>query len=228
MTIRHHPSDETLLRYAAGRLAPAPGRVVATHLHGCPACRERVRVFEAVGGAVLDGMSPVPVVPHALARALAAIDAGPAGRATSLEGSSTPAHGAARTAPPLLPDGIVLPAPLRDCAMGPWRWAGFGVRASALTLPEDPKASLLLLRVAPGRRLPEHGHSGLEFTQILSGSFSDAFGRYQPGDLTEMGAEVEHQPVVDPDGPCICLTALEGGVLFTGSIGRLIQPFLRL
>ncbi len=222
MTIRHHPSDETLLRFAAGQLAPAPGRVVATHLHGCPGCRERVRQFEAVGGALLEAMSPVTVAPDALARALAAIDAGPAER------PATAGRGTARSAPPLLPDGIVLPEPLRDCAMGPWRWAGFGVRASMLTLPEDPKASLMLLRVAPGRRLPEHGHSGLEFTQILSGSFSDAFGRYQPGDLTEMGADVEHQPVVDREGPCICLTALEGGVLFTGPIGRLIQPFLRL
>lgn len=204
------------MRLAAGRLPAGPARVVAVHLAGCPECRERFCTFEAVGGALLEAVEPVPLAPGAFAAALAALD-----------GDAAPVP-AALPAPPMLLPGIPLPAPLHDCRMGPWHWIGVGVRASTLRVPEDPSARLTLLRVGPGRKLPEHGHFGTEFTQVLVGSFSDSFGRYGPGDLSEMGHEIEHQPVVDPEGECICLAALEGGMRLTGMLGRLIQPFVRL
>lgn len=222
MTIHHHATDETLMRYAAGRLPAGPARVVAVHLDGCATCRARLATFEAVGGALLEAIEPVPMAPDSFAAALRLIDAED-GIAREAEAPVRPGR-----SPALLPGGISLPEPLRDCEMGPWRWIGLGVRASAIRLPEDPQARLTLLRVGPGRKLPEHGHFGTEFTQVLSGSFSDGFGRYRPGDLSEMDHEIEHQPIVDPEGECICLAALEGGMRLTGLFGRLIQPFVKL
>lgn len=224
MTIRHHATDETLMRFAAGRLPAGPARVVAVHLAGCAICRARVAEFEAIGGALLEEMEPAPMAPDAFAAALSAIEAenrSPGARAPA----PSPSSG---RAPYVLPGGIPLPEPLRDCEIGPWRWIGIGVRASAIRLPEDPAARLTLLRVGAGRKLPEHGHFGTEFTQVLSGSFSDSYGRYMPGDLSEMDHEIEHQPIVDSDGECICLAALEGGMRLNGFFGRLIQPFVKL
>ncbi|MBS9477431.1 ChrR family anti-sigma-E factor [Ancylobacter radicis] len=218
MSIQHHPSDETLLRYAAGRLPVAPGLVVATHLSGCVECRARVATFEAMGGSLLEQVTPEPMEPEALARLLAQIDA-PA---------PPPRAPAPRKPLPTLPGGILLPRALRHCEMGRWRWLGPGVRASSLTIAQDPSARLTLLRVGPGRKLPEHGHTGLEFTQILSGSFSDGFGRYRPGDLSEMDSEIDHQPIVDPEGECICLTAMEGEMRIGGMFGRLLTSFARI
>ncbi|MBB3931199.1 putative transcriptional regulator [Kaistia hirudinis] len=227
MTIRHHPTDESLMRLAAGSLPAGPAMVVATHLAGCPQCRERVAEFEALGGILLEESAPVPMAPDAFAAALRAIDAEET-RAAAGKTARPAAKPRAGRAPATLPGGIPLPEPLRDCEIGPWRWIGIGVRASAVKMPDDPEARLTLLRVGPGRKLPEHGHFGTEFTQILVGSFTDEFGRYMPGDLTEMNHDIEHQPIVDPDGECICLAALEGGMRMTGPFGRLIQPFVRL
>jgi len=56
MTINHHPSDETLMRMAAGSLSAGPALVVSVHLEGCAACRDRVCLFEAVGGTMLESM----------------------------------------------------------------------------------------------------------------------------------------------------------------------------
>ena len=53
MTVAHHPTDETLMRHAAGTLGAAPAIVVGAHLSVCPQCRDSVRTFEALGGAVL-------------------------------------------------------------------------------------------------------------------------------------------------------------------------------
>jgi len=221
--IRHHATDETLLRYAAGQLPAGPARVIAVHLSGCPACRARVAAFEAVGGALLQQIDPAPMSPDAFAAALRAIEDT---QESPGEPSAPPATAARASAKPI--EGIELPEALRDCDVGPWRWIGIGMRASTITLPEDARARLTLLRVGPGRKLPEHGHFGTEFTQVLAGSFSDGYGRYTPGDLSEMGHDVEHQPIVDGEGECICLAALEGSMRLTGFFGRLIQPFVKL
>ena len=42
--------------------------------------------------------------------------------------------------------------------------------------------------------------------------------------LVEADAETEHQPVVDADGECICLAAVEGRLRLGGFLGRLLQP----
>lgn len=228
MTIRHHASDESLLRYAAGQLPAGPARVLAVHLATCACCRERLAAFEAVGGALLEATVPAPMAPDAFAAALRAIDREEAVRVPATAAPTHVEARAKRRAPATLPGGIPLPEPLQDCEIGPWRWIGLGVRASTVRLPEDPQARLTLLRVGPGRKLPEHGHVGTEFTQVISGSFSDGFGRYGPGDLSEMDQEIEHQPIVDRDGECYCLAALEGSMRLNGFFGRLVQPFVRL
>ncbi len=216
MTIAHHPTDETLLRYAAGTLAAGPAIVIAAHLTVCPLCRNRLKAFEALGGAVLDETQPTALTPTALATALARIDA-----------EAMPAMVRRHAGPPPAPvtrDGLRLPDALAGCDIGAWRWFGPGVRMSRIGVPHEPDAGVMLLKVRPGRKLPEHGHSGIEFTYVVAGSFSDSLGRFGPGDLAEVGDDVEHQPVVDSDGECICLVALEGRMRLSGMLGRIVQP----
>lgn len=217
MSIRHHPSEETLLRYAAGTLAAGPALVVASHVWSCPSCRALVGRFEAVGGALLEDIEPTPLAADALARTLAALDE-----------DAAPPPAVSQPARPAGLDAIRLPAPLAACELGPWRWMGPGVKASRVTLPGHRESAAMLLRVAPGRALPDHGHTGTEWTHVLEGSFSDAFGRYGPGDLSEVDEDVEHQPIVDAGGECICLAAIDGNMRLRGFIGRLVQPFVRI
>ena len=211
--INHHPSDETLLRYASGSLEAGPRIVVAVHTGGCPACSGRIAAFEATGGSFLDEMEPQPMGENALDRLMARIEVDGGGRDEPVS-------------PARADVGIHLPEALDGCGVGPWRWIGPGVRWSRVTVPHDVGANVMLLKVAAGRRLPEHTHSGYEYTHVLSGSFSDARGRYGPGDLDEADDEVLHQPVVDESGECICIAALEGRMRLRGFFGRLIQPLL--
>jgi putative transcriptional regulator len=215
MTIRHHPSEESLLRHAAGTLGAGPTIVVATHLATCPACRSHVADLEAAGGVLLESLTPTPLAPDAVAAALARIDA-------------APQEPIVRPPATTLPGPVDLPAPLHAFARRPWRWLGPGIRCSRVVVPNDPSANVMLYRIGPNRRLPEHGHTGTEFTQVISGSFSDARGRYGPGDLVEADGEIEHQPVVDADGECICLAALDGRMILRGFAGRLLQTFVDL
>jgi putative transcriptional regulator len=207
--ITHHPSDLTLARVAAGTLGAGPQLVVATHLSGCLQCRAVLRSFEAVLGAMLDAAPPAHLSPDVFAHALRRLD--------EAVPHSEPAPRVVH------PD---LPPPLNAYNLGPWRLVRPGFRWRRLTLPESPDANVIMLKVAAGQPVPHHGHTGTEYTQVLTGSFSDALGQYRAGDCMEMDEEVNHQPVVDQDGECVCLAAVEGRLRLNGWVGRLIQPLI--
>ena len=214
MTIRHHPSDETLAAYAGGALDIARRLVVASHLEHCGACRKFVRAAEAVAGVMMEDLPPANMSPDALARTLARLevrhDAGaPAGLA--------PAPGEAG-----------LPACLRGYDLGAWRWVGPGVHMRSILLPPSGETRLFLLKGAPGTHLPQHSHSGTELTSILAGSYHHEAGDFLAGDFEEADENVEHRPIVGSDQPCICLVALDGRLKLSGVIGALLNPFVRL
>ncbi|WCM94462.1 ChrR family anti-sigma-E factor [Acidovorax sp. NCPPB 2350] len=216
MTIRHHPGDEVLLELAAGRLAAGPALLVSTHVEMCPRCQERLRTLEMLGGAFMEGLEPEPLRPQALACVLAAIDALP-DRGSPVD---SPSFTASRTRP-AWPPGVPWPRALDACRLASWKWIGPGMYWSRVVLPADPSANVFLLRIGAGKRLPMHTHSGFEWTQVLHGAFHDGREGFGPGDFDGAGSDVHHQPVVQADGECICLAAVEGRVVFDGAVARL-------
>ncbi len=219
MSATHLPQDETLARFAAGTLEPATRLVVAAHLEAAPQARARLALFEATAGTLLDTLPPTALSDDALDRTLALLDAPPRAAARPATSRKPPRH-AAR-----LPAGVTLPRALADCTVGRWIWVGPGVRWSRIGIPGVAHANVGLVQVAPGRALPEHGHGGKEITYVMSGAFSDASGRYGPGDVCEADPEVEHQPVADARDGCICIIAMEGALRFRGLLGTLLRPF---
>ncbi len=215
MSIHHHPDDATLTAYAAGTLSEALSVTVATHVAICPRCRARVRTAEAVGGTLLREAEPVAIGADALARAMARIESSAGAPIDVIE---RPAVADKRLPAPL---ARRLGTSLDDIR---WRWIAPGVRSHDIAVSPD-SGSLFLLRIAPGKTMPEHGHGGAELTMILDGSYSDVTGRYGPGDVADLDEEIEHAPKVDSDIDCICLIATEAPTRFKGVIGRLLQPY---
>lgn len=217
MSFTHQTSEDLLLRYAAGQLRPAPALVVASHLAMSPSSRRLVAGFESVGGAILDGEPMAELSAGLFDRTLALLDA--------------PVR-PERLAPPhgheTLDMGIAIPEPLARRSIGAWKWLGPGMRFARVDLPEDRDHNLVLLRVPAGRTLPEHSHSGEEVTLVLKGSFHDKSGRYGVGDLIREDEDTDHTPVVDMDGECICLAAIEGPMKIRNWLGRVVQPLLGL
>jgi putative transcriptional regulator len=215
----HHPVEETLLRHAAGALPSARSLVVATHLPFCPDCQAAIRLGEAIGGALIGAEPPVGLTPNALTRALARLDTqtgqGPPGQETVT-----------------LAEGVTLPEALRGLARSKWRWLAPGISRIAVDVPGGvTREHAYLIRVAPGRRLPDHGHRGWEATCVLAGRFTDATGEYGPGDVAEIDVaetdgEVMHQPVAGAGESCICLIAWEGRLRMRGLLARLAQPLM--
>ncbi len=211
MKIRHHPEDELLLALSAGRLETGTRLVLSSHLELCAHCRERLRVFDALGGVQLEQAEPAPMAEDALARTFARIDAL----------AAAPARPVKVSAPPPLPEGARWPRALAHCSATPWRWIGPGMRWSRVSVPEAPQANVFLLRIAAGKYLPQHTHTGLELTQIVYGRFHDGRALFGPGDFDAADAEIHHQPVVQDGSECICLASLTGRLRFESPVARL-------
>lgn len=207
MTIAHHPDPSTLMSYAAGSLGEPLSAVIASHVEMCPACRKDVRRLEVLGGAILEQVEPVA------ARAPAEPELSPTPRAFT---SSVRSDG-------------VLPAAIARLVGGGfdnihWSSVAPGVQQCKLPVSHPSEGMLMLLKIGAGKRIPEHGHGGAELTLVLTGSYSDATGRYARGDVADLDEDIEHQPVVDQDSECICLIASETKAKFKGMLPRLLQP----
>jgi putative transcriptional regulator len=213
--IHHHPDDEFLLPLAAGRLRAGQALVVSTHLEGCAECRARLHTLQALGGTLLEESEPVALEAGAWERTLQRIDrAAPA--------PAGPAAAPAPLAHPVLPEGVAWPASLRSASVSDWRFLGPGIRYARVRVPHDPSATLYLLRIGEGRSLPRHTHGGVEFTQVLCGTFDDGRAVFGPGDFDAADEAVHHQPVVQPGATCVCLAYVGARMRFDGRIAALI------
>ncbi len=106
----------------------------------------------------------------------------------------------------------------------PWKRLGPGLWHYPLPLSKGAKGDLRLLKVAPGKAMPDHGHGGEELTLMLKGSYHDKFGTFRRGDVADLDDDVEHAPIADEKEGCICLVASEGKARFKGFFARLVQP----
>ena len=206
MSIRHHPKDDLLLAYAGGAGGEAMSLLVATHLAFCAQCRRTVAQAEKMGGVVMENLAPAVMDANALAATLARLD--------------EPAPPVPER--PLSKDGI--PGPLRpylngDFAALPWR--RMGARLAYLPLFRRGATRVKLLKGVAGADTGLHSHSGMEFTLVLQGGFTDTTGSYAPGDLQVAASDTWHNPIADPGEDCINLSVTTGPLRFKGVIPKI-------
>ncbi|MDB5505979.1 MAG: transcriptional regulator [Devosia sp.] len=209
--ITQHPDISTLMAFSAGTLDEPYALVISTHVAMCEACQEGVRRTDRIGGAALSGEAGVAMSDGARLRLLAALDADDAIVVKSpVEVSEMP-----------VPLRRYLPYGLSSIR---WRANGPGVATRDLPVSPGVKSRLMLLKVAAGRRVPEHSHGGQELTLILQGAYKDRFGIFATGDIADHDEDVEHQPIAEPGEDCICLVAVDAKLNFRSRLIRLLQP----
>jgi putative transcriptional regulator len=164
----HHPDAGALLDYAAGAASEAAGVMIASHLALCPACRGEVARLEALGGAMLDELTPTPLETAALDNLLRRLD----------DPDTTPEPAPTKSAAP--ESALLLPQPLRDYVGDtgalPWRKLGGGVDEVEIAHAAGKGEHLRLLRIKAGSAVPRHTHHGNEMVMVLAGGFTDASG----------------------------------------------------
>lgn len=178
--------------------------------------RTAPREEDAVGGAFLEGETPLPLAVDAVDQALARIDA--------LEAFYDQARTAAAGAGKRLNEVLALPEPLREAvfeaisAGRKWRLLGFGIRGLKLAVGGGGETELL--RIEPGRGVAPHDHDGDEYTLVVTGAFHDGHERFGPGDVNIARPGLVHAPLAEADEVCFALAvSLGGGARFEGVFG---------
>jgi putative transcriptional regulator len=212
MAIKHHPDIATLMSCAAGSQPEALAAVMACHLAKCPACADEVARMAEIGVALFDKLEPAQL--SAAAPVIAA-------RAAEADVVPAAAEASAGDVPFPIADRVGA-----SLDLVPWRMIGPGLWHYPIPLSKGASGDLRLFKVAPGKKLPDHGHRGEELTLLLRGSYHDELGTFEEGDIADLDDEVEHQPVADEISGCICLIASERKARFKGLIARLMQPFI--
>ena len=203
--------DGLMARYVAGRL-PEPARVlVEAHLAMAPSNRPMVDALEDAAGVLLEEIEPA-VVDDRKTRLAEIFDVPSMSDAIPVKASD-----------PVLPDIL-----RRFVGMGiddiPWKTKLPGYREHLIGEIDGCEANLLWIK--PGRKMPSHTHEGSELTLVLSGAFTDANGRYGPGDIAVADDSIDHRPIAESDRPCICFAVTNAPLRLTGSYTQMFSDFL--
>lgn len=215
--ISRHPEAQVLVEYTSGTLALAPSIAVTTHLQLCGTCSGTTDVLNQLGGEILDQVEATPVSKKLLEKVLASINEEPnidPTRKSPTGYVDNVAHALPNYVRQLLPQGNLH-----------WQFLSPSLRVATLSVGEEEN-ELALHRIKAGGKAPEHNHAGQEITVVLTGTFSDEDGIYQPGDFIVRQPGDVHRPMAAQNEECICLSVLAAPIKLTG-INRLMNPFLR-
>lgn len=211
-----HLDDATLVGYSAGALPAALGVVAAAHLERCAECRAHLRDADRIGGALLQQQRADIPAEDARAAILARLDAEP-----ETEQAALPPEAVDARDPDRLPRAL---HPWFGQSLRALRWKRVAPGVQRIRASGIGGGDLMLLRIAPGSKMPLHSHGGSELTMILDGAYDDLLGHFGPGDVADLDGETLHQPVTSPGVPCICVAATDAPLKFSGWLARTLQP----
>ena len=218
-TNRPAPTIEWLIsQYALGQLPRAAALLAQSYLEMNPHQRHTADRIEQVGGWSLEKAEPV-AMRAATSDALLAQFEGTAVMSAPRRKSTSEAHESA------LPSSLLaaIGQPLSEVS---WKWRGIGAYEHRLSALEDDGIVARLLRIEPGKAVPQHTHEGMEATLVVSGAYSDDAGRFGPGDIELADDAVDHKPIAERGETCICFAVTEAPMQLTGRIGRIFQSLL--
>lgn len=215
--LSRHPNPEILVEYTSGILSTAPSIAVTTHLQFCPSCRSAVDSLNQVAGDLLTQADATPVSDDLLQKVLEGIN--------NISHQSKPKSSSVTkridNVGEALPQFVQRLLPEGDLR---WNYLSPSLRVANISVGED-KYELALHRISAGGKAPKHGHKGQEITVVLTGTFSDEEGIYQPGDFVVREPGDIHRPIAAQNQECICLSVLAAPIQLTG-IYQLANPFL--
>jgi len=212
-------SDEWLMSYSAGTLSMPKQMVISCQAALKPELARDLSMLDCVGGVTLESAPAAELSDDFLARLTDRLDADD-------EEARPIGTQASASAPEWMPQ------PLSDTLKGAdkdlkWRRVGPQVEYAPIYSTNNDE-HLYMLRAPAGVSLPRHTHQGEEWTLILEGGYHVGEQGYVAGDVHCEDENCTHQPVIDDDGPCIALIAIEGKLRFKNPILRMVQPLIGL
>lgn len=219
--IKSHPTEQLLLSYVTGDLAPAMLVMVGTHVDMCRHCQHQVTdIQEQLALKTFGSKSDVQELHESTSDAmLEAIFNSPQPLVTA-----TPAQ---RDFVSLEGKRFQLPATLARNSrhIGEWQHMVSKLWRAPVKVGDDQVLNLVYM--SEGAQVPEHTHKGHEATLVINGVFHDEYDEYSNGDFVLLDSGHKHTPQTQAED-CLTLATLDAPMQFTSGISRLLNPFSSL
>jgi putative transcriptional regulator len=206
---------EYLLDYATGAAPEPVALAVATYLELNPHLQGSYHQLNALGGNLIEQTLPVDLTSTGLASVLARLENEQQERFQL----ANPVAAASR-----------VPSTLQPYVGSDWdnlRWKSWmsGVEEYVIDTSRYGYRTSLL-RISPGKAMPQHTHAGDELTVVLDGAYTDEAGLFGRGAIEIADSSVSHRPMADAVHGCVCLAVLSAPVQLTGMLGWVVNPFI--
>jgi len=209
----HHPDEMLLMEYSAGTLSEPMALCIKLHLEKCSRCRGQLDMLNSLGAIMLDKRQGRSDVSENLFDSIMdRLDGEPE--------AQTPTS-ATYCRDPLTK---LLGTELEKL---PWKRQLGDVSVCDISRYFGGEERVTLQKLVAGGRAPAHTHGGSETTVVLHGAFADGNGVFEAGDLVVLDEHDEHRPVALHGEDCYTLSVLTGPVKLTGSLTRMLNPFIR-
>jgi putative transcriptional regulator len=205
-------SDDLITDYAAGNLSPAKHFMLACQSEISEQVCEKVAFQEDIAATMIDDVKPVALSPLFIGEVL----------------ENLPKHTAndhfgfnhTRLAPESLRKS--LGHGLRDIK---WKTLVPGVAVHDIygNRRYEKGERVYLLKAKGGMRMPDHSHTGEEWSLILTGSYSVDDKTYRRGDIHIEHDNETHAPHIDEGEDCICLVMTQGPLVMKDFIPKVVQ-----
>lgn len=219
--IRFHPSNQTLVSFAEGVIAPSEGLLVSAHCEMCLQCHTKVRALLDVRVEnTFDEQLPAEI-DNTLGNIFDAIVSRPA---CTFKQKTMPSKTT------LSIDGreFDLPKSLHRLAaqVNDWSHLVGNLWQAPVSLGGKNLANFIYMEHDGG--VPEHTHLGRELTLVINGSFADEANHYVSGDFLIFDDKDTHTPRANSRDGCLVFSVIDEPLHFTSGWAKLINPLSHL
>lgn len=105
-------------------------------------------------------------------------------------------------------------------------WKEFGKKNAIAPVSMSPQGNFYLIYIGPGESVPQHDHSGLEYSYVAAGSYEDGISTFNTGDFSVSGSGYTHSPKATSSDGCLVISWVEGRLNYFDGILKPLNSLL--
>lgn len=105
-------------------------------------------------------------------------------------------------------------------------WKEFGKKNAIAPVSMGPEGNFYLIYIGPGESVPQHDHSGLEYSYVAAGSYDDGITTFNTGDFSVSGSGYSHSPTATSSDGCLVISWVEGRLNYFDGIFKPLNSLL--
>jgi len=201
----HHPKNEVIEKYAAGELFPHLDTMVSAHIEVCQECRLGYKRIVEKNSRHFSSLSS-DFSNLELDSAFDSIMNKVAIQNNDSKNEETSGNVAVNVSGQV----IHLPRSMNFLKDRQVPWKEFGKKNAIAPIVMSPKGNLYLIYIGPGESVPQHNHSGIEYSYVVAGSYDDGISIFNTGDFSSSTHEIGHSPRATSEDGCLVISWVEG------------------